>query len=110
MNYTQLKSKTWFKIISNKYVIILLVFGVWMLFFDSNSWLIHQELDQELKELKNNKTYYEEEILNDKKTIKDLNHPVAIEKYARENYFMKKDNEEVFIIEYQDSLKTTLND
>ena len=93
-----------FAIFLNKYVLIILVFVVWMLFLDTNSWLIHRELDQEIKELKNNKEYYQKEIVKDQRNIKTLKDSNELEKFAREEYFMKRDNEEIYIIEYQDSI------
>lgn len=75
-----------------------------MLFFDTNSWLIHQELDQEIEELESNKEYYIKEILKDQKDIKVLKDSGELEKFAREEYFMKRDDEEIFIIEYEDSI------
>ena len=92
--------------LSNKYVIVLIFFIIWMLFLDNYSYLEHRFLDKEINELENNKKYYEEEIKKDKKNIKNLKNPDQIEKYAREKYFMKKDSEEVYIIEFEeDSLK-----
>jgi cell division protein FtsB len=76
-----------------------------MLFLDTNSWLIQRELNQEKEELLNNKAYYSKEIQEDKKTLQLLNDSIEIEKFARENYYMKRPNEEIFIIEYQDSIK-----
>jgi len=54
-----------FAIFLNKYILIVLLFVVWMLFLDTNSWFIHRELDQEIKELNNNKKYYIKEIIKD---------------------------------------------
>ncbi|MBW2961138.1 FtsB family cell division protein [Mesonia aestuariivivens] len=105
MGFKKLREKRWFKIVSNKYVLIILVFGVWMLFLDSNSWLVHRELDEELDKLNNNKTYYEKEINKDKTIIEGLNDADELEKFAREEYFMKREDEEIFIIEYQDGSK-----
>lgn len=93
-----------FAIFFNKYVLIVLVFVIWILFLDTNSWLIHRELDQEIKELKENKEYYKKEIVKDQKDIKILKDSTELEKFAREEYFMKKDNEEIYIIEYEDSI------
>lgn len=87
-------------------MLILLVFTVWMAFFDSNSLMVHNELDEELNKLENNKEYYQEEIRQDKAIIQGLDDSFELEKFARETYFMKRDNEEVFIIEFQDSSKT----
>lgn len=105
MGYKELKQKRWFRILSNKYLLLLLAFGVWMLFFDSNSWLVHHELNKEINELKSNKTYYEKEIKDDRGIIEQLSNDEGLERYAREKYFMKRQNEDVFIIEFEDSIK-----
>ncbi|MCB0445878.1 MAG: septum formation initiator family protein [Gelidibacter sp.] len=75
-----------------------------MLFFDANSWLIHRELNNDMKDLENEKQYYQKEIEKDKKAIKELSTDEGIEKLAREKYYMKKDNEDIYIIEYEDSI------
>lgn len=105
MAWKELKNKTWFKILSNKYLLVSLVFVIWMLFLDTNSWLIHHELNQEKQELLNNKAYFLKEIKKDKHTLQQLNDTIEIERFAREEYYMKRANEEIFIIEYEDSLK-----
>lgn len=105
MKWKNLKDKTWFKIVTNRYGLLLLVFLVWMFFFDTNSWLTHQKLDNEISEMKNNIDYYKTEIKKDKQTLKTLNDSVEIEKFARETYFMKRENEDVFIIKHEDSIK-----
>lgn len=94
----------------NIFVLILFVFLIWMLFFDANSWLIHRELNNEIDDLESQKEYYKKEIEKDKKAIKKLSTEDGLEKFAREEYYMKRDNEEIFIIEYEDSLKTKDNE
>lgn len=89
----------------NIFVIILIIFTVWMVFFDSNSLLIHNELNSEIKTLEDEKEYYRKEINKDKEAIKELKNEEGLEKYAREEYYMKRENEDIYIIEYQDSLK-----
>lgn len=76
-----------------------------MIFIDSNSLLIHRELNQDIEDLENEKRYYKNEIEKDKKAIKELSTEEGVERMARETYYMKKDNEDIFIIEYEDSLK-----
>ena len=95
------KHTSWFKFLSNKYVWVLLFFCVWMLFLDNYSYFDHRILNSEIEELENNKSYYQEEIKKDKENIKRLNNPNQIEKYAREKYYMKKDSEDIYIIEYE---------
>jgi len=105
MKWKEFKQKTWFKILSNKYLLVSLIFVLWMVFLDTNSWLMHHELNQDRQELKDNRAYFLKEIQNDKRTLERLKDSTEIEKFARENYYMKRPNEEIFIIEYQDSLK-----
>lgn len=100
MSLKELRSKKWFKIISNKYVLLMLIFGGWMLFLDSNSWLIHRELNEEVDKLQVNKEYYKKEIAKDKATIEKLNDSFELESYARQHYYMKKSNEDIYIIHY----------
>jgi cell division protein DivIC len=100
MKLKELRNKKWFKIISNKYVLILLIFGFWMLFLDSNSYLIHHELDQEIQELHTNKEYYQKEIAKDKAIIEKLNDSFELESFARQQYYMKRPNEDIYIIQY----------
>jgi len=102
-----LKQKySWLKYIGNRYVLILLFFSIWMLFLDNYSYLDHRFLDKQIDELESNKKYYQEEIIKDSKNIKLLKNPNQVEKFAREKYYMKKDSEDIFIIEYEgDSIK-----
>lgn len=95
------KDKPWFKFLSNKYVWILLSFIIWMVFLDNYSYFDHRVLDKQIKELNDNKEYYEQEIRKDQEKIKNLNNPDQTEKYAREKYYMKKDNEDLYIIEFE---------
>jgi cell division protein DivIC len=95
------KNKSWYKLILNKYVIVFLFFVTWMLFLDNYSYLDHRVLNKEINELEDNKTYYQEEIKKDKDQIKKLKNPAQIEKYAREKYYMKKDSEDIYIIEFE---------
>ena len=80
-------------------------FVVWMLFLDTNSWLIHRELNQEIKELNAHIEQLQKEIKKDKKAIEQLQNIDSLEKFARENYWHKKDNEQIFLIEFKDSIK-----
>ena len=88
----------------NIFLLVTIIFIVWMLFFDANSWLIHRELNKEIDALNVKKEFYESEINSDKKEIKILQTPEGVEKYAREKFNMKKENEDIYIIE-TDTLK-----
>ncbi len=95
------KDKPWFKFLSNKYVWVLCFFFVWMIFLDNYSYFGHSILNQQIEDLEDNAAYYKEEINEDKKNIKQLNNLEQIEKYAREKYYMKKDSEDIYIIEFE---------
>ncbi|WP_406684738.1 septum formation initiator family protein [Seonamhaeicola sp. MEBiC1930] len=99
-----------FKPFKNIFILILVAFAVWMLFFDTNSWLIHHELNTDIEDLENEKEYYKKEIEKDNENIKKLSTEEGLEKFAREEYYMKRENEEIFIIEYEDSLKVEVNE
>jgi len=106
----QFKKNKYLKPFKNWFILIFVVFAAWMLFFDTNSWLIHHELNSDIEALENKKKYYKREIEKDNKAIKKLSTEEGSEKFAREAYYMKKEHEEIFIIEYEDSLKTKKND
>lgn len=87
----------------NKYLLVGIFFLVWMVFFDTNSFISLSKHRKELKEIRKEKDYYTEGIA----TNKELLHLYktdrkALEKLAREKYLMKKDNEDVFLIVYEE--------
>ena len=88
------------KLIKSTYGIIIILFIIWMIFFDSNSFIIHNELNNDINELNDQKSYYEKEIAKDNIELQMIQSDSGLEKYAREKLFMKKDNEEIFLIEY----------
>ena len=69
-------------------------------FFDTNSLIIHNELSNDIDKLNNQKKYFTNEINKDKSELKLLQTDSGLEKYAREKLFMKKENEDIFLIEY----------
>ena len=107
MGLKNLKKKKWFGIVTNIYVLVLTVFVIWMLFFDTNSLLIHRELKKEIKNLEKTQEFLRNEIAKDKKIIEKLSDSSELEKFAREKYYLKRKNEEIYLIEYEDSLKNT---
>lgn len=94
-------------VLRNKYLLSLIAFTVWMLFFDKNDMLTQMHRKRELNALEESKAYYTEEIAKEKKISEELrSNPAAIEKYARENYLMKRDNEDIFIIQKAETEST----
>lgn len=107
MKLSEIKHRKWFKILSSKYVLIVLLFIVWMFFFDTNSFLIHNELSNDMNALEDNKEFYKEEIDKDKAFIEKMKDSNEQERFAREKYYLKKENEDIFLIEHEDSIKNT---
>lgn len=86
-------------LIKNKYFISVIAFAVWMLFFDKNDILSQYEYRAEVNKLQQEKDFYLKETATVKKDLKELDSNLnTAEKFAREKYFMKKDNEDVFVI------------
>lgn len=104
MTFKQFKNKPVVRFLSNRYVIILFIFIVWMVFFDENSYFIHRDLNKEIDQIEGATDYYQREISKDKKEIGDLQNPDSLEKFAREKYHMKKKDEDIYLIEF-DTLK-----
>lgn len=83
----------------NIYSAILLFFFIWMIFFDANNIFYQFKLSQKLYELEEEKSYYNNEINEVNKLKEELfSTDERKEKFAREKYYMKKDNEDVYII------------
>ena len=101
----KISENKYFKFFTNLYVMTSLLFLFWMLFIDTNSLMFHKELNNEIRDLTEQRNKLKIEIEKDKKLIKDLNDIDNYEKFARENFYMKKDDEEIYIIEYKDTIK-----
>jgi len=91
------KIPAWLK---NKYILTAIGFVVWLLFFDHNDIFMQMERRGELRAAEKGKAYYTEQVDALKKELSELKgDPASAEKAAREKYMMKKDNEDLFIIE-----------
>ena len=86
------------KLIRWRYRLLLGFFGMWMILFDSNNVFYRLEIHNEIAELEEQEAYYTEEI---KKARTEREHLFGdlrnLERFAREHYLMKKDNEDLFI-------------
>lgn len=88
-----------FPILRNKFVLTTLVFGVWIILFDQNNLLDRLSDMKNLRQLEKEKDYYKTKIQEDQQRIQELTSDKEdLEKFAREKYLMKSDNEDVFII------------
>ena len=100
MTLQQFRQKKIVKFFTNRYILILIAFGIWMLFFDGNSYLVHKEFNTEIKELETAIDFYKKQIQKDQATIERLQDSLQLERFARETYLMKKENEDIYIIEF----------
>ena len=88
------------KIFRNFYVVALAIFFLWMLVLDSNNLIARFQLGAKLSSLEDEKEYYEAKIKEVQKDHDELfGDRESIEKFAREKYLMKKESEDIFIIE-----------
>ena len=85
--------------LKNKYFIAAAIFLAVMLFFDKNDVFTQSSRGRQLRELEESKNYYSDRISTERKELEQLkSNPATVEKYAREKYLMKRDNEDLFII------------
>ena len=95
----------WLNYVFNRYTILGFCFIIWMIFFDQNSLFTHLELDKQISDLERDEAYFKQNLENEDKKLKVLiENPAEIERIAREKFYLKKDNEDIFIIQ-QDTIK-----
>lgn len=88
-----------FTLLKNKYFIAISFFLVWMLFFDARDWGLITDNKNKLEELQKSEKHLSAQISDTRKELDMLKTSAqTIEKYAREKYYMKKDNEDLFIV------------
>ena len=91
-------------IFANKYLVTSIAFAIWMLFFDRNDFILQSKRIHELNKLQESEKAMALQITSTRKELKLLKtNPETLEKYAREKYMMKKDNEDLFIITFDSS-------
>lgn len=86
------------EMLRNKFAVTFLAFVIWLAFFDRDSWVSRVDHIHQLQEVKKEKEVYLNKIEEDKILIEQIQDPKYLEKFAREEYFMKKDNEEIYIV------------
>jgi cell division protein FtsB len=86
-------------LLKNKYFLITMAFLVWMIFFDKNDLFSQYQYHRQVSKLKQERDFYQKETTKVRKDLNELtSNPQMLEKFAREKYLMKKDNEDVFVI------------
>jgi cell division protein DivIC len=89
------------KFLGNRYVLVIIFVVVWLIFLDNYSYFEHQPLNKKIQDLEDNRAYYIDEIKQDSTSIKQLKNPDQTERYAREKYYMKRENEDIYIIDHE---------
>jgi cell division protein DivIC len=93
-------------IIKNKYLITGVLFIVFLTFFDDRDLVSNFRHSQELKDLEQSRAHYQQEIDKTKQELKQLRTDAALlEKYARERYLMKRENEDLFLVKDPEAAK-----
>ncbi len=93
------------KIFTNKYLITGIAFAIWMAFFDNNDLSLQMKRVNEMHKLQESEKVMDKLIADTKHELGLLKtNPETLEKYAREKYMMKKDNEDLYIIVPDSSL------
>ena len=88
----------------NKYFTATILFFVWICFFDRNDLISEAKLIYKINKLKTERTYFQKQTDIANEDLKELQtDPASLEKFAREKYLMKKDNEDVYVITDQNS-------
>jgi len=91
----------WF--MKTRYALTILSFAIWMIFFDQHNMIRQIELRAELYQLESDREYYHLEIISITEDLDELlSDNAKLEKFAREKYFMKKPNEEIFVFVAED--------
>ena len=78
-----------------------------MLFFDTNSFRILWSLESKIDDLEQQKKELIRQIDEDRLMIQKLSDSIELEKFGREKYYLKKADEDIFIVEFRDSVKTS---
>jgi cell division protein FtsB len=87
------------RILTNRFLIATLAFGIWIIFFDNYSLVRQYKLQKELKGLEEMKQNYLSEIAENKRELEELvTNKKTLEKFAREKHLMKRDNEDIYIV------------
>jgi len=87
------------KMLRNKYAVLIVIFLVWISFFDENNLLSHHKNKNRLKALKEQRVFYREKIEADKRKLDELRSGNKnLEKYAREQFYMTKPDEDLFLV------------
>lgn len=103
--------KKFLNLFRNKYLTVTVVVLVWICFFDRNDLISEVKLVGKINHMKAERTYYKQQTDRATEQLKELQtNPANLEKFARERYLMKKDNEDVYVfVDQNNKLLDTLH-
>lgn len=88
-----------FRLFTNKYLLVLVIAGGWLTFFDPYNFLAQKKVAHQIEQLKRDKAFYEQGIQAiDYERDRLFNDAEEMERFAREKYLMRKRNEDIFVI------------
>jgi len=105
MEQEKTKGRKWIRVLINKYTVLIFIYLVYVTFFDDHNLIKRFKNASEIEKLNTELDIYQKKIKESRDEIYKLQHDTAyLEKYAREKYYMRRPNEDVFI--FRDSTKT----
>ncbi|MFK7970482.1 MAG: septum formation initiator family protein [Bacteroidia bacterium] len=88
-----------FRILNSRYLLVLVLAGAWVIFFDRYNVISQRSMQVQIEELETDKAFYKKALTTELRTSQVFDHPDDLERFARERYFMKKSDEDVFLAE-----------
>ena len=111
MKFSEFKQTRFFKIIKNKYLIAALVFAILILSTPGYNIIYHNKLRKQLHELEDRRDVIKQEIKSDSLRILELQKDIkTLERFGREKYMMKKDNEDIYVIKEKDTVANPVSE
>ena len=84
--------------IQKRYIFSILLFAIWIIFFDSNSFFAEYRYSKSIRKLEQEREYYLNKIKADSIRLQEFRSPDKLEKFARERFLMKKADEDLYVI------------
>jgi len=99
MSFLKNTGKSLKPILLNKYLMVFIVYAVFVTFFDQHNLINRWQISQKTSQLEEELKYFQDEIKVNKQKMNELrSSDENLEKFAREQYLMKQENEDIFII------------
>ena len=90
---------TIFRVLNSRYLLVLVLAGAWVVFFDRYNVISQVKMQEQIESLEKDKAFYSKALTKEMKSEQVFDHPDDLERFARERYFMKRSDEDVFLAE-----------